>query len=561
MFNTVFTGHPGFDALQEFARNVVGLLTFGDDPPSRPAYNMHFATVVGVNHAGATVVNGAGRMSRHRDVIDTINSLSRFPAQSTGAPLGDVNTAALGDVITGIHATEWRQDNTSANTEVVEVAVVYLSPVDGIAANTCHNFGCGDRTVGAENSCACADPSGGDQTELCGDYASTCLDAAPTLDVDEFSCNTEAQGTLDHFRIRYPRRRVDPSIPRSMQCYFCDEAATSQAGQCAQVCLTYNASACTMFQLHEAWLPREFGNQHDGCPFSECASPEYRESHNVQFCEIFAEVVGTEQLVEDVSADDTTPPVDADNYGTEETEGRGIFGRTNFCGDQSSFYPWGEGRCNPAARGPLGHYQQQLGMAVQAAFGAALDEASAGRDVIVRRNVTTAFDCAIACSQEQGRLPPTSATDDGTDDGVHRWCQMFDFSNAGSTCRLWNDVPEVGNGVLAFTEQDPHSSIFVRTSFCDGEAHATDPASHYGARAVLAVPLIDGAETKKPLLQRNPVVSGNMRVALQDTLFGTGNGVSTPFFGIDMDHADAIVTLAYAQQFTHGRLCNYDSSQ
>ena len=69
------------------------------------------------------------------------------------------------------------------------------------------------------------------------------------------------------------------------------------------------------------------------------------------------------------------------------------------------------------------------------------------------------------------------------------------------------------------------------------------------------------AQTKKPLLQRNPVVSGNMRVALQDTLFGTGNGVSTPFFGIDMDHADAIVTLAYAQQFTHGRLCNYDSSQ
>ena len=76
---------------------------------------------------------------------------------------------------------------------------------------------------------------------------------------------------------------------------------------------------------------------------------------------------------------------------------------------------------------------------------------------------------------------------------------MFDFSNAGSTCRLWNDVPEVGNGVLAFTEQDPHSSIFVRTSFCDGEAHATDPASHYGARAVLAVPLIDGAEVSLPL--------------------------------------------------------------
>ena len=52
-----------------------------------------------------------------------------------------------------------------------------------------------------------------------------------------------------------------------------------------------------------------------------------------------------------------------------------------------------------------------------------------------------------------------------------------------------------------------------------------------------------------------------MRVALHDTLFGTGNGVSTPFFGIDMDHTDTIITRQYAEQFTRDRLCSYDTSQ
>ena len=68
-------------------------------------------------------------------------------------------------------------------------------------------------------------------------------------------------------------------------------------------------------------------------------------------------------------------------------------------------------------------------------------------------------------------------------------------------------------------------------------------------------------QTRKPLLQHNPVVSQHMRVALHDTLFGTGNGVSTPFFGIDMDHTDAVITRQYAEQFTRDRLCSYDTSQ
>ena len=499
VFNTGLTDRPGFSALQDFARNVVGLLTFGDDLPSRPDYNMHFATIVSVNHLGATVVNGARRMSRHSDVIAAINSLSNSPVELLGAGLEDVDTAALGGVINGIHTAEWGQANGSANAEVVEVAVVYLSPVGGIAPDTCHNFGCGDRTVGAEIgaeiSCDCAGSSG--DAELCDDYDSTCVDAAPMLDVDEFSCNTEAQRTLDHFRIRYPRRRVDPEIPRAMQCYMCADGTSSD--QCAQVCLTHNSSACTMFQLHDASVnnsrPRELGEQDDSCPFSECASPEYTGSHGVRICETFGRVVGTEQLehVErDQDDDDRAPRVygNEETDGNDETDGMGVFGRTNFCGDRSSFHPWGEGECNDAARGPLDHYQQQLGLAVQAAFGIPRDDASQGRGMIVRRNVTTVFDCAIACGQ---------ARDDGTGDGVHSWCQMFEFSNAGSTCRLWNDVPDIINGILSFTEQDPRSSIFVRTSFCDEEAYAIDrAASHYGARAVLAVPLINGTEVIPP---------------------------------------------------------------